>query len=132
MKLPFRRAADSTDREYLVARFCMDPTEKHARSLDTQQLHAVVIRHAERGQDGAAEMAQAELRRREAWSSPSGWAIWISLGALLVSLCAAAVSIWSGVRPAPLPLIQPSGQSHNQPYASPQRIAPGGERATRG
>ena len=39
-------------------------------------------------------MAEAELRRREAWRAPAGWAFWISLLALLISAGALAMTIW--------------------------------------
>lgn len=37
--------------------------------------------------------AESELRRREAWDAPSGWAVRISVVALLLSLASLALSV---------------------------------------
>lgn len=61
------------------------------RRLRTPTLHRLLAATGERSAGGIA--IASELRRREAWSGPVGWAIWISVGAALVALGSLIVSI---------------------------------------
>lgn len=60
------------------------------RKLSDRRLHEWVALAK-----GDAKVAlDRELRRREAWAAPAGRAVWISIGALAVSIAAIAVSLW--------------------------------------
>lgn len=74
-------------------------SEDELRRIDGYQLHQLAENYAI--ESAGRARAAAELRRREAWAAPAGRAYWISVGALVVSLCAVVVSIWSAAKPEP-------------------------------
>jgi hypothetical protein len=72
--------------------FAMDPSPQRAKRLSTFQLHEA-IRLADRGQYHVQSIAEAELRRREAWAAPAGWAFRISIASAAIAAVALYVSI---------------------------------------
>lgn len=80
------------DSENGMIQFAMNPSPKAARRLSDYQLHEA-IRQADRGQYHVQAMAEAELRRREAWRAPAGRAFWISIVSATIALGALAVAI---------------------------------------
>ena len=89
--MSWRRKREENEGDY--ATFCLNPSEENARRLTTSQLHDVL---AERRMtaDAASGMAESEIRRREAWASPNGWAIYVSTVAALIALGALLVSLF--------------------------------------
>lgn len=81
------------DSENGMIQFAMKPTPEAARRLSDYQLHEA-IRHADRGNFHVQAMAEAELRRREAWRAPAGRAFWISIASATIALGALAVAIF--------------------------------------
>ncbi|MBU7587916.1 MAG: hypothetical protein KAF42_01745 [Sphingopyxis terrae] len=57
-------------------------------------LHGLLSRAELEGYRAPKIAIERELRRRDAWDSPAGKAIWISIGALAVSISALLVSIF--------------------------------------
>ena len=82
------------DSEGGMIQFAMNPNPESARRLSTYRLHEA-IRLAERGQYHVQEIAEAELRRREAWAAPAGKAFWISIASTILASIALAISIFS-------------------------------------
>ena len=82
------------DSESGMIQFAMNPSPSGAKKLSDYQLHEA-IRLADRGQYHVQAIAEAELRRREAWAAPAGRAFWISIVSVVVALGALAVSIFN-------------------------------------
>ena len=72
--------------------FAMNPNPQAARRISDYQLHEA-IREADRGQYHVQAIAEAELRRREVWRAPAGWAFWTSIASAAIALGALAVAI---------------------------------------
>ncbi|WP_344707407.1 hypothetical protein [Sphingomonas swuensis] len=72
--------------------FAMNPTPEGARLLTDYRLHEA-IRLSDRGQYHVQAIAEAELRRREAWRAPAGRAFWISIVSVLIAFGALAIAI---------------------------------------
>lgn len=81
------------DSESEMIQFAMSPTPEGARRLSDYRLHEA-IRLADRGQYHVQAIAEAELRRREAWRAPAGRAFWISIASAVIALGALAVAIF--------------------------------------
>lgn len=75
-----------------MIQFAMNPSPKGAQKLSDYQLHEA-IRLADRGQHHVQAIAEAELRRREAWAAPAGRAFWISIVSAVLAVGALVVSI---------------------------------------
>lgn len=81
------------DSESEMIQFVMNPSPQGARPLSDYRLHEA-IRLADRGQNHVQAIAEAELRRREAWRAPAGRAFWISIVSAAIALGALAVAIF--------------------------------------
>ncbi len=81
------------DSESEMINFAMNPTPECARRLSDYRLYEA-IRLADRGQYHVQAIAEAELRRREAWRAPAGRAFWISIASAAIALGALAVAIF--------------------------------------
>jgi hypothetical protein len=81
------------DEESEMIQFSMNPTPEGAQRLSDYRLHEA-IRLADRGQYHVQAIADAELRRREAWRAPAGRAFWISIASAAIALGALAVAVF--------------------------------------
>lgn len=81
------------DSESGMIQFAMNPSLRGARKISDYQLHEA-IRHADRGGYHVQSIAEAELRRREAWRAPAGHAFWISIGSAIIALVSLGTSIF--------------------------------------
>ena len=80
------------DSEAGMIQFAMNPSPQAARRISDYQLHEA-IRLSDKGQYHVQAIAEAELRRREAWAAPAGRAFWISIASAAIALGALVISI---------------------------------------
>jgi len=66
------------------------PTMAQIRATSDEVLHEV--RHNIMSDQIVSAMVDAELRRREAWLSPSGRAFWLSCAAVIISILSLLVA----------------------------------------
>lgn len=65
-------------------------TLRRIRKLANERLHEYL---SDRNLDPTTRsLMERDMRRREQWSHPAGWAFWISVAALVVSVVAAYLS----------------------------------------
>jgi hypothetical protein len=79
--------------------FIESPSDRFARRLSTRSLHDACAHTGaiyDRG-DTYIKIAEAELRRREAWAQPAGRAIYVSAGAALLSALLSAAALLSSL-----------------------------------
>jgi hypothetical protein len=91
-----RRQLDGDDAMWA---FINAPSDRSARRLSTRTLYDATAQiGATRSQgDTFIKIAEAELRRRDAWAQPAGRAIYVSAGAALLSAMLSAAALFSSL-----------------------------------
>ena len=67
-------------------------SRRKARSWSDERL--LVTLHARATSEAAKEIIRTELERRKAWRMPAGWAVYVSVAAMGVSLMSLAVTVF--------------------------------------